>query len=200
MTLPVARDLAPLGIRMCTIAPGQCLAKVCAETARSLLARPPRCSPGSLITPAASAFLLPSRAGLFLTPLLESLPEKVKNDLGKSVPFPSRLGNPHDFALQVRLLLCCNALSRLCVRQWAWLCVVLVCVRGWRCLTTRYLVADGPVVRRRRIPDYSVPVLLPRRSPSCFARSRSRQVASIMENCMLNGEVIRLDGAIRMQP
>ncbi|GJQ80373.1 hypothetical protein Trydic_g12236 [Trypoxylus dichotomus] len=83
MTLPLARDLASQGIRICTIAPG-----------------------------------------LFLTPLLESLPEKVKSFLEKSVPFPHRLGKPVEFA---------------------------------------------------------------------------QMVQAIIENPMLNGEVIRLDGALRMQ-
>ncbi|XP_069686675.1 3-hydroxyacyl-CoA dehydrogenase type-2-like [Periplaneta americana] len=84
MTLPVARDLAGQGIRVCTIAPG-----------------------------------------LFDTPLLASLPVKVRSFLEKSIPFPSRLGKPEEFALLVQ---------------------------------------------------------------------------NIIENPMLNGEVIRLDGAIRMQP
>ena len=63
--------------------------------------------------------------GLFLTPLLESLPEEVQESLGKQVPFPSRLGKPMEFA---------------------------------------------------------------------------KLVVQIIENDMLNGEVIRLDGAIRMAP
>jgi NAD(P)-dependent dehydrogenase (short-subunit alcohol dehydrogenase family) len=84
MTLPIARDLAELGIRVCTIAPG-----------------------------------------LFDTPLLAGLPEAARASLGKQVPFPSRLGQPPEYA----------ALA-----------------------------------------------------------------AHIMENAMLNGETIRLDGAIRMQP
>jgi len=84
MTLPMARDLAQLGIRVATIAPG-----------------------------------------LFKTPLLEGLPEEVQASLGGQVPFPSRLGDPVEFA----------ALAR-----------------------------------------------------------------HIVENPMLNGEVIRLDGAIRMAP
>ncbi|XP_022915916.1 3-hydroxyacyl-CoA dehydrogenase type-2 [Onthophagus taurus] len=83
MTLPLARDLAPQGIRVVTIAPG-----------------------------------------LFWTPLLEKLPEKAINFLSKSVPFPHRLGKPEEFA---------------------------------------------------------------------------QMVQSIIENPMLNGEVIRLDGALRMQ-
>ena len=84
MTLPIARDLAELGIRVCTIAPG-----------------------------------------LFDTPLLAGLPEAARASLGKQVPFPSRLGQPPEYA----------ALA-----------------------------------------------------------------VHIMENAMLNGETIRLDGAIRMQP
>nr|XP_002129755.1 3-hydroxyacyl-CoA dehydrogenase type-2-like [Ciona intestinalis] len=63
--------------------------------------------------------------GLFETPLLGSLPEKVKNELGKQAPFPQRLGHPDEYA---------------------------------------------------------------------------QLVQTIIENQMLNGEVIRLDGAIRMQP
>ncbi|MGC8202270.1 SDR family NAD(P)-dependent oxidoreductase [Aliiroseovarius sp. PTFE2010] len=84
MTLPMARDLSQLGIRVCTIAPG-----------------------------------------LFLTPLLQGLPQDVQDSLGQQVPFPSRLGQPAEYA----------ALSK-----------------------------------------------------------------HIAENDMLNGEVIRLDGAIRMAP
>ncbi|WP_205699301.1 3-hydroxyacyl-CoA dehydrogenase [Conexibacter sp. SYSU D00693] len=84
MTLPAARDLAPKGIRVCTIAPG-----------------------------------------LFNTPLLAALPEEAKESLGKQVPFPPRLGEPSEYA---------------------------------------------------------------------------QLVGSIVTNPMLNGETIRLDGAIRMQP
>jgi NAD(P)-dependent dehydrogenase (short-subunit alcohol dehydrogenase family) len=58
MTLPVARDLAGEGIRMCTIAPG-----------------------------------------LFSTPMMQALPDQVKVDLAKSVPFPSKLGDPDEFAM-----------------------------------------------------------------------------------------------------
>ncbi len=84
MTLPIARDLASLGIRVMTIAPG-----------------------------------------LFDTPLLAGLPEPARISLGQQVPFPSRLGRPEEYAA-----LACH----------------------------------------------------------------------IIENEMLNGEVIRLDGAIRMAP
>jgi len=84
MTLPVARDLAPLGIRVVTIAPG-----------------------------------------IFATPMLAGLPEAAQASLAQQVPFPPRLGRPEEYA----------ALA-----------------------------------------------------------------AHIIENQMLNGEVIRLDGAIRMGP
>lgn len=63
MTLPIARDLASIGIRVNTIAPG-----------------------------------------LFDTPLLASLPEKVRAYLAKTVPNPSRLGNPDEFAALVQHL------------------------------------------------------------------------------------------------
>lgn len=84
MTLPIARDLSSLGIRVVTIAPG-----------------------------------------LFETPMLGRAPEHVKQALSAMVPFPQRLGQPNEFA---------------------------------------------------------------------------HLVQSIIENPMLNGEVIRLDGALRMQP
>jgi NAD(P)-dependent dehydrogenase (short-subunit alcohol dehydrogenase family) len=57
MTLPLARDLAQHGIRVCTIAPG-----------------------------------------LFETPLMKTLPEPVQQSLAASIPFPSRLGRPDEFA------------------------------------------------------------------------------------------------------
>ena len=57
MTLPLARDLAQHGVRVCTIAPG-----------------------------------------LFLTPLLAELPPAVQESLAASIPFPKRLGKPEEFA------------------------------------------------------------------------------------------------------
>jgi NAD(P)-dependent dehydrogenase (short-subunit alcohol dehydrogenase family) len=57
MTLPIARDLAELGIRVVTIAPG-----------------------------------------IFDTPLLATLPEPIRNSLGKQVPFPQRLGRADEYA------------------------------------------------------------------------------------------------------
>ena len=84
MALPIARELAPLGIRVNTIAPG-----------------------------------------LFLTPLMRTLPDEVQASLAKSIPFPPRLGAPEEFAALV---------------------------------------------------------------------------VHMAENAFLNGEVVRLDGALRMQP
>jgi NAD(P)-dependent dehydrogenase (short-subunit alcohol dehydrogenase family) len=43
--------------------------------------------------------------GLFLTPLLESLPAEAQESLGKQVPFPARLGRPEEFALMVSQIL-----------------------------------------------------------------------------------------------
>jgi NAD(P)-dependent dehydrogenase (short-subunit alcohol dehydrogenase family) len=40
--------------------------------------------------------------GLFETPLLMALPEKVQVSLGKMVPFPNRLGKPSEFAMLAR--------------------------------------------------------------------------------------------------
>ncbi len=57
MTLPLARDLAQHGVRVCTIAPG-----------------------------------------LFLTPLMAELPQAVQDSLAASIPFPRRLGKPEEFA------------------------------------------------------------------------------------------------------
>jgi NAD(P)-dependent dehydrogenase (short-subunit alcohol dehydrogenase family) len=57
LTLPAARDLARLGIRVCTIAPG-----------------------------------------LFDTPLLAGLPEEARQALGAQVPHPPRLGRPEEYA------------------------------------------------------------------------------------------------------
>jgi NAD(P)-dependent dehydrogenase (short-subunit alcohol dehydrogenase family) len=64
LTLPVARDLAGDGIRICTIAPG-----------------------------------------IFKTPMMAGLPENVQESLGKMVPFPSRLGKPQEFAMFVQQII-----------------------------------------------------------------------------------------------
>ncbi|GGY91914.1 SDR family NAD(P)-dependent oxidoreductase [Novosphingobium colocasiae] len=39
--------------------------------------------------------------GIFLTPLLASLPQEAQDSLGKQVPFPTRLGKPDEYALMV---------------------------------------------------------------------------------------------------
>jgi NAD(P)-dependent dehydrogenase (short-subunit alcohol dehydrogenase family) len=58
MTLPIARDLARDGIRVCSILPG-----------------------------------------LFHTPMFDGLPEEARNSLAATVPFPSRLGDPSEYAM-----------------------------------------------------------------------------------------------------
>lgn len=42
--------------------------------------------------------------GIFKTPLLASLPEDVQESLGHQVPYPSRLGDPADYANTVKFL------------------------------------------------------------------------------------------------
>ncbi|MBS0240973.1 MAG: SDR family NAD(P)-dependent oxidoreductase [Proteobacteria bacterium] len=68
MTLPVARDLAQSGIRVCTIMPG-----------------------------------------LFHTPMFDGLPEDARRQLAASVPFPSRLGLPSEYA-QLATHICENGM------------------------------------------------------------------------------------------
>ncbi|MFE6996900.1 SDR family NAD(P)-dependent oxidoreductase [Microbacterium sp. NPDC057659] len=57
MTLPIARELARYGIRVCTIAPG-----------------------------------------IMETPMLAGLPEAAQESLGQQVPYPARLGRPDEYA------------------------------------------------------------------------------------------------------
>jgi len=40
--------------------------------------------------------------GIFETPMMASMPQEVQDALGKSVPFPPRLGRPAEFAALVR--------------------------------------------------------------------------------------------------
>ena len=42
--------------------------------------------------------------GLFMTPLLASLPQEAQDSLGRQVPFPSRLGDPDEFARLVEAI------------------------------------------------------------------------------------------------
>ncbi len=57
MTLPIARELARYGIRVCTIAPG-----------------------------------------IMQTPMMAGLPDAARRSLGEQVPYPQRLGAPEEFA------------------------------------------------------------------------------------------------------
>jgi NAD(P)-dependent dehydrogenase (short-subunit alcohol dehydrogenase family) len=43
--------------------------------------------------------------GIFLTPMLQGLPQAAQDSLGKQVPFPSRLGKPEEYALMVESIL-----------------------------------------------------------------------------------------------
>jgi NAD(P)-dependent dehydrogenase (short-subunit alcohol dehydrogenase family) len=58
----------------------------------------------ALTLPAAREFarsgirVLTIAPGLFKTPLMNELPADIQEGLGKSIPFPSRLGTPEDFA------------------------------------------------------------------------------------------------------
>jgi NAD(P)-dependent dehydrogenase (short-subunit alcohol dehydrogenase family) len=70
MTLPLARELARSGIRVCTIAPG-----------------------------------------IFHTPLLGSLPEAALASLSEQVPFPKRLGKPPEYAALVQHIIENNMLN-----------------------------------------------------------------------------------------
>jgi NAD(P)-dependent dehydrogenase (short-subunit alcohol dehydrogenase family) len=40
--------------------------------------------------------------GIFMTPMLASLPPDVQDSLGKQIPFPARLGKPSEFAQMVQ--------------------------------------------------------------------------------------------------
>ena len=40
-----------------------------------------------------------------MTPLLASLPEKVRTELAKAVPFPQRLGDPDEYAHLVQAII-----------------------------------------------------------------------------------------------
>ncbi len=61
MTLPIARELARYGIRVCTIAPG-----------------------------------------IMETPMLAGLPRAAQDSLGEQVPYPARLGRPDEYASLVQ--------------------------------------------------------------------------------------------------
>lgn len=75
MTLPAARDLGKLGIRVCTLCPGT-----------------------------------------MDTPLLAALPEPARKTLAESIPFPSRLGLPAEFAKLVLHVIDNDYLNGECIR------------------------------------------------------------------------------------
>ena len=75
MTLPVARDLAKEGIRVCTILPG-----------------------------------------LFHTPMFDSLPADVVESLGAKTPFPTRLGRGDEYAKLVQHIVENDMLNGECIR------------------------------------------------------------------------------------
>ncbi len=54
--------------------------------------------------------------GLFDTPLLGELPEAIKDELARSVPFPKRLGRPVEYAALVRHILENAMLNGECIR------------------------------------------------------------------------------------
>lgn len=75
MTLPMARDLAGLGIRVMTIAPG-----------------------------------------IFRTPMMAAMPQDVQDSLARQIPFPSRLGRPEEYAALVAHICENSMLNGECIR------------------------------------------------------------------------------------
>jgi NAD(P)-dependent dehydrogenase (short-subunit alcohol dehydrogenase family) len=49
--------------------------------------------------------------GLFMTPMLRGLPQNVRDSLGKQAPFPSRLGEPSEYALLVKSIIANSMLN-----------------------------------------------------------------------------------------
>jgi NAD(P)-dependent dehydrogenase (short-subunit alcohol dehydrogenase family) len=54
--------------------------------------------------------------GLFNTPLLQGMPEQIKEGLGAQVPFPPRLGNPPEYASLALEMICNPYFNGECVR------------------------------------------------------------------------------------
>ncbi len=54
--------------------------------------------------------------GLFYTPMFDGLPEEIRDALGASVPFPTRLGRPDEYALLVRQICENDMLNGACIR------------------------------------------------------------------------------------
>jgi NAD(P)-dependent dehydrogenase (short-subunit alcohol dehydrogenase family) len=49
--------------------------------------------------------------GLFHTPMFDGLPEEARNALAASVPFPSRLGRPEEYAALVQTIIANDMLN-----------------------------------------------------------------------------------------
>ena len=139
MTLPAARDLASLGIRVNTVAPG-----------------------------------------LFLTPLLEALPEKVQTQLGATVPYPNRLGVSYLFVIVFFLVLFFSFPLRLAYTKWNPILHLFLLLMVWSFFFTH---THTHTHTHTQVPD-----------------DYSKMVQNIVENDYINGEVFRIDGALRMQP
>jgi NAD(P)-dependent dehydrogenase (short-subunit alcohol dehydrogenase family) len=54
--------------------------------------------------------------GIFDTPLLQALPDHVRGALGESVPFPKRLGAPHEYAELAEFLVTSGYMNGECIR------------------------------------------------------------------------------------
>jgi NAD(P)-dependent dehydrogenase (short-subunit alcohol dehydrogenase family) len=54
--------------------------------------------------------------GLFHTPLMDALPSEVRDSLGKTTPFPPRLGRPDEFAALVQHVIENEMLNGSCIR------------------------------------------------------------------------------------
>ena len=54
--------------------------------------------------------------GLFHTPMFDELPDEIAEALGRSVPFPSRLGYPEEYAALVGQIVENSMLNGECIR------------------------------------------------------------------------------------
>lgn len=54
--------------------------------------------------------------GIFMTPMMAALPAKAQESLSKQVPYPSRLGNPAEFAECVAHIIGNQYMNGTCVR------------------------------------------------------------------------------------
>src|SRR5690606_8677173 len=108
MTLPIARDLSRHGRRGGTVSTGGFNKPAVAAFDGQIGQAAYSASKGGIVgmtLPIARELarhgmrVVTIAPGLFNTPLLAALPEDVKQSLGAQVPFPPRLGEPHEFAL-----------------------------------------------------------------------------------------------------